>query len=834
MATIKQLSFAGGEIAPSLYGRVDTAKYATGLRTCRNGIVMRHGGVQNRSGTRFITEVKDSTKNVKLIPFIFNAAQTYMLEFGENYIRFIQNGLQTVLASATVPDWVTATQYEIGDIVEEPGASGTFYRANTAHLSSGANQPPNAVWTLLSSTILEIPTTYLESELPDLRFIQSADVITIAHPAHAPADLSRRSDINWALTDIVFAPNQGPPTGLAVAGTAGSTVFTYHVTAIAASTFEESLAAIIVSAAFTDPDAASHTITWVAPTGAQEFNIYLEVNGVPGFIGIAVGTSFVNDGISPDTTDSPPIASTVLAATNDFPTAVTNYQQRLVFANTNNDPEKVFASRTALRTNMTGSTPQQADDAVFFTLQANRVNSIQHLIDIGTLIVFTSGGEWEIRGNEAGILVPAEPNTRQHSYNGSTRLRPLVINANALYVQARGSIIRDLGFDFQADGYRGNDLTIFASHLFDNFTLVDWDFQQIPHSVVWVVRSDGTLLGLTYVREHEIVGWHRHDTDGTFENVAVIPNGNEDDVYVVVRRNINGTLLRYIERFATRQVDEDGIEDSIFMDSSLSRDGNNTTAITMTLSGGPPWTALASLTLTASAPFFVSGDVGNAIHLRDATGDEVRCEIIAFTSTTIVTVRPHKDVPLTLQGVGVTTWGHAIDLLTNLSHLEAKDLSILADGFVVGSPNNDTYDPKFTVSGGQVTLDRPYVVIHVGLPYITDFYTLDVDFPDGETLADKDKLIQRLTVFLETSRGLFTGAEPPTDDTVDAKEGLTELKVRQSESTDDPVRLSTETEDVNFEGNWNEHGRTFMRQLEPLPLAVLSIATAGYLPIRGR
>jgi len=162
------LSFAGGEVAPNIYARPDLVKYATGLRTCRNMVVMRSGGVQNRPGTRFVVEVKDSTQRVKLIPFIFNQQQTYALEFGNQYIRFIKDGAQLTLTSAGVADWLTATAYVVGDLVEDPGASGNFFYAIVAHTSSGANQPPNAsFWYTIPSSAYEIPTPYLEAELPE-------------------------------------------------------------------------------------------------------------------------------------------------------------------------------------------------------------------------------------------------------------------------------------------------------------------------------------------------------------------------------------------------------------------------------------------------------------------------------------------------------------------------------------------------------------------------------------------------------------------------------------------------------------------------------------------
>lgn len=776
MTTLKQGSFAGGELAPSLYARTDQVKYTTGLRTCRNMVVLRHGGVSNRPGTQFIAEVKDSSKKVRLIPFVFNADQTYVLEFGNLYMRVIRQGVQL----------------------------GAPY---------------------------EIATPYVEADLPTLQYVQQGDVITIVHPNYAPRTLTRTGHTAWTLALITFAPGQDPPTNVAIAGGAGALQYTYHVTAVSA-TGEESLAATKTQAGLDLPTVTSHTITWTAPAagGAVSYNVYQVVSGVPSYVGQAIGTTFFYDGlVAPDTLDTPPVARNPFSGAGNWPSTVMFYQQRLVLANTDNNPETVYMSRIGHHYNFTVSSPLQQDDAVTFLMASRQVNEVRSLLDLGALIVLTAGGEWAVKGDSSGAITPTEINARQHSYNGGAELMPIIVDATALYIQARSTIVRDIGFEVATDGYRGNDLAIFAAHLFEGFTLTDWAYQQIPQSVVWAVRSDGTLLGLTYVREHQVWGWHRHDTLGTYENVVVVPEGGEDVPYVVVNRTIDGNTVRYIERFFTRVVDEDAIEDSVFMDSVLSFDGTNDTATTMTLSGGPPWTRGNTFTLTASAPFFVAGDVGNAIHLW--VGDDVlRCEITAYTSTTIVTVRPHKDVPATMQGVALTTWGKAVDTFTGLDHLEAEDIAAFADGFVTANPNNNAYTTK-TVASGSVTLDRPYVVVHIGLPYISDVETLDIDTPESGALVDKNKNITELTMFVEKTRGVWAGAAPPSDDDDDPKEGLYELKVRNLEGYDDPVDLKTERVQITLQSEWNSNGRVFMRQLDPLPITILDTAPGGYVPL---
>jgi hypothetical protein len=184
VANVVQRSFAAGELAPELYARTDQVKYATGLRTCRNFLVQKHGGVANRPGTRFIAEVKDSSKAVRLLRFVFNASQTYVLELGDHYARFYQNGGRVTVAG--VPAWSNATNYVIGDLVVSGGVNYYCVQAHINHV------PPNATyWYALTGVIYEIPTPWGTADLPDLDYAQSADVVTLVHPSYPPQELKR-------------------------------------------------------------------------------------------------------------------------------------------------------------------------------------------------------------------------------------------------------------------------------------------------------------------------------------------------------------------------------------------------------------------------------------------------------------------------------------------------------------------------------------------------------------------------------------------------------------------------------------------------------------------
>lgn len=938
MSTTVQRSFSGGEIAPSCYARTDFVKYATGLRTCRNLLIQRHGSARLRPGTGMVVEVKTSSLAVRLLKFVYNDDQAYLMEFGDRYIRWVQRG---------------------GQIVD-------------------------------GDTVYEIATPYVVADLPALQIVQSADVITITHPSYATRELKRLAQTSWTLTMKVYGPSINPPTNLVLSGGSTGAERWWAVTAIKEGSFEESLASIISDVDRVPSSGTPVQVVWDTVADAISYNVYRSVDsqtfglinssgGVPleqddsswtdsdsiasigsansrgvavdqcrnpltlsattkaydgkytvrGLVrtltrnvttedqtGDAVGrvfvyysrdgesrvqvddvildhlpagsgsasvggfdsdltivvpdngysaltidlvpvvdsgsgdadswdyeldagaavvawnsgaTQFTDAGDAPELSIAPPSAPNLFASTDNYPAAVAHYQQREVYGGSNAEPEKVYASRTGSFNSFTVSTPLQDDDAISFALAGREVNRIRHLLDVGRLIAFTSAEIKIIQGDDSGILRPDSINPQKLAKHGIGTLRPLEVDDSAVYVQARGTIVRDLN-PIQADAYQGTDLTVFAAHLFLGKQIVDWDYAETPHSILWLVMSDGTMAGLTYLREHGIVAWHRHDTDGHVENVCTVPEGDEDRVYLVVRRTINGETKRYIERMAAVTfTDTVRFTDVMYMDSALTYNGWNAGAVTVTLSGGVDWDEEEQVTATTSASTFSAGDVGNALFLvlLDEDGvetDRVRLAIEAYTSPTVVRVRADKTIPVALRDAATLQWARAVDSVSGLAHLEGKAVSVFADGYVVASPNNTVAEyPEIVVTGGAITLDQPYAVIHVGLPYIGDLQTLDIDSPGPRTIKDKKGLVSRVLLMVEESRGVFVGPGwGPTDD--DPLANMQEARTRDDDAGYGPIDLVTDTLEVPIETDWNSNGRLLVRQVDPLPLTVLSIA----------
>jgi hypothetical protein len=578
-----QRSFAGGELAPALHARADVVKYVTGLRTCRNFLVQRHGGVANRPGFRFIGACKTNSITVKLLRYVSEKpGESMLLELGNGYIRFYLNGAALNVVLGSVGPYSGVTNYVIGDLVQ---AAGVVYYALVDNV--GVAPPSVGTWYPFVGTLFELPSPF-GADLPN--WVQSSRVITLTHKDHPPYELiNGGSTTTWVLRPVSTATTVPAPTGLAVApgGGAGTRSIGYVVTAAAADTFEESLpSGQVINLAVGPPTpAAPDVLTWTPVVGAAEYNVYCDPfgNGTYGFIGTATGAaSFNAHGQDPDFSVTPPLPTTLFSAVNGYPNVAAYFQQRRFFGYTNDNPDAIYGSRTGFPSNFGVSQPLQSDDALSFKIAGNNHNPVRHLLALKTLVVLTDAGEWTVSGAVAlgsSIASPLQPNNliaQQQTYIGAGAAVPVIIGNAIIYVQARGSILYDLQFDQQVEGLGGRDLSVFAAHLFEGFGISELDYAQNPQSIVWACRSDGILLGLTYLRDQDVWGWHRHDSGAAcrFEHVCVVPEASGDTVYVITRRTINGGFVRYIEKLEKRLIGTATFDtDVFFVDAGLSYSG---------------------------------------------------------------------------------------------------------------------------------------------------------------------------------------------------------------------------------------------------------------------
>lgn len=755
-----QTSFNAGEFAPSLEGRVDLGKYNSGCKAMVNMIPMVQGPARRRSGTRFVNEVKDSSDRTWLIRFEFSETQAFILEFGDEYIRFYTN--QGQLLSGGSP-YEISTPYSASDLTN---ANGTL----------------------------------------KLRMVQSGDVIYIVHPSYPPKKLSRFADTNWTLTDVNFIGGPFLDVDPDQSATVYASAQTGTVTITAsASTF----AATDVGSLFLiEEEDLSKIKPWDA---GQELSVGQGSNGVNvqnilrrsdgktykcvtnDFAPAATPAKVIRTGgikpihtsgvaadgdgepKQPDNSDptvyregvdwefqdpgygwvkitaytsATQVTATVLSSlpqgvvggsnttnrwafgrwsnTRGWPSQVAFFRERLVFStgqilnfSVSGDFEN-FSSRNS-------SGEVAADQAITIEVASDTVNTVEWLAPADGLLIGTAGGEFlckELTTDE--VFGPGNVKIAQQSLYGSRSVVPVQVGETVLFVQRSGRKLRELVYEFASDKFKSSDLTVLAEHI-TNGGIVDIVYQQEPHSIVWVARADGILVGFTYNKEQDVLGWHRHPVggDGIVECMETIPNpnGTQDDLWMIVRRTIDGSTVRYIEFLEADFGDASDIDDAFFVDS------------------------------------------------------------------------------------GLTYSGSATSTITGLDHLEGEEVAVLVDGAA---------HPRRTVESGEIELQREGTKVHVGLPYQSYLQTmrLEAGAADGTAQGKTKRITQAVIRFLAT-----VGAKAgPTLDNLD------EIQFRRpSNPMDQALEPFTGDKLIEWPNGYDFDGYLIVSQEQPLPQTVVAI-----------
>lgn len=512
-----QRSFGGGEVTPEFFGMIADAKFQTGLALCRNFVIKPHGPAENRPGTEFVREVKDSSKLTRTLPFIYGFGQSLVIEFAVGAFRFHALG-QTVL-SGGVP-------YEV------------------AH-------------------------TYTEDELFEVTYAQSGDVVQLRHRNHPRRELRRLGATNWQLVDLTVGPEIDAPTGVSGTATPGSSPGTpfdtqYVVTALTAQGDESLQSSVVTVSNNLYDDGAYNTINWAARAGAVRYNIYKRAAGLFGYIGQTDQLTFQDDNIAPDLGATPPLDIDLFDGANDYPGAVAYDGQRKVEAGTDNQPQNLWFTRAGSEENFNFSIPAKDDDSIQIKVASRENNAIVHLVPMQDLIACTPSALWRVWGGMSEVITPLTVTAKEQTFVGAAQTKPLKVGNNMVYISSRNGHMHEFGFDGDRNGYISGDVSIRAPHLFEEDTIRSMTAQQDPFPVVWACATSGKLLGLTYLPEHQIAAFHWHDTEGEFEDATTIFEEGRDVTYVIVKRVIEGQTKRYLERFADRRFSDPG--DQFFVD----------------------------------------------------------------------------------------------------------------------------------------------------------------------------------------------------------------------------------------------------------------------------
>jgi hypothetical protein len=818
-----QTNFTRGEISPRLIGQVDLSAYKNAAETVENMTVFPQGGATRRSGTRFVCEVKDSSKVTRLIPFEFNVEQSYILEFGDQYIRFYKDNGQIVESDVTItgitqanPAVVTASShgYSNGDhvwinnVVGMTEVNGRRYTvANKTTNTFELSGVDSSSYTAYSSNgdgqkVYEIATPYTEAQVFDLRFAQSADVMYIVHPSHEPEKLSRTAHTTWTLADVDFGA-----TGPYLDASTSSTTLTPASSAVGTGVNVTASATTGINGGdgwqTTDVGRILKFNSGEAKITARTSTTVVVVTITKAFASTA-GTTGWQLGAWSDTTG--------------FPSTVTFYEQRLFYGGSTDFPQTIWASQSGSFDNFDVG-DSSAADAFIYTIATNKVNVIRFLSPAKDLIVGTAGGEFKVGRPLGEPLKPDNVNITQQTTYGSHTSQPIQIGADVLFVQKQRKKIRSFEFRFADDTYISPDLTLLSEHITDT-GVVDVDWAQEPDQIYWAVRDDGTLLGMTYLKEQEVLGWHRHIIGGKAVNCTITLTD-----YANIQ---TGTKLKFTKSDGT-EVTFTSTTGTAGTDEFKTETNNNTSATNLknAINAHADFTAtVASNVVTASettpqSTGYLTVVSQDTVRLAKVNESQAKVKSVSTISESaehqvwiiverIVngsTVRYVEYLDSTLNqdsALSGTVTGSSTKV-TSLDHLEGQTVQILID---------DAVYPKQIVSSGAVTIDLPSTfaskTIEVGLGYESTVKTLRVEAGSqvGTAQGSKKRYNEVIVRLYKTVGATINGDQIPFRSSAD--------------EMGEPIPAFTGDKRVTNLG-WNREGQITIKQTQPLPMTILSV-----------
>jgi hypothetical protein len=809
-----QTNFTAGELTPKLAGQVDFKKYNNGVETLENMTVFPQGGATRRYGSRFVAEVKDSSKITRLIPFEFNIEQSYILEFGDQYIRFFKDNGQITNASKNItnitqanPAVVTVTShgYSNGDDVwiNNVGGmtelNGRRFRianvtANTFELS-GVDSTGYTAYTSggTSADVYEIASPFTESMLYDIQFTQSADVMYIVQETLETRKLSRTGHTSWTLSTVEFI--NGPY----LDDNESSVTFTSSASGVGTGrTLTASASTFVCS----PNETGFHT---------EDIGRSVRLNDGWGVITAYISPTQVTWEIKQDIGSASASKDWALGAWSEhtgYPKTVSFFEQRLVFGGSTAYPQTIWASESGFYEHFHRGAGDPAD-AFIYTIAANKVNVIRWLAPARDLVVGTAGGEFKVGRPTGEPLQPDNVQITQQTTYGGYNTQPIQIGNSVLFVQRQRKKIREFSYRFEDDAYLAQDMTLLSEHI-TGTGITDVDYAQEPDSIYWAVRDDGTLLGLTYQREEDIVAWHRHILGGsyklTFNGASDVTGSGTDPNYngyititshglstgdQVVYSAGGGTKLSGLvdgETYYVYKIDANNIELASTYEQAIDR-----TVLQIGAGVG------ASHTIKANS------QVKSVATISEPTENQVWIIVRRRINGNIVQYVEYLD-PLIKLDSGLTGLvnGNSTSI-TGLDHLEGETVQILI---------GDAVYPNQTVTNGSITVGLPanssYKSIEIGLGYTSKIKTMRIEAgSQAGTAQGRKKRYNEVMVRLHKTVGIIING-----DQLPFRTSSTPMGQNIQEFTGDKRVINL---------GWDRDGQIQIEQQQPLPMTVLGI-----------
>ena len=847
-------NFTAGELSPRLEGRTDVSKYFNGCKKLQNFLIHPHGGASRRPGTKYVNTVKASANFTRLIPFEFNVEQAYILEFGNQYFRIHKDGgtvvdgssnaieVSTVYLTAQVAD-IKFTQsadvmyltHPLHPVQKITRTSHTAWTISEVAFLRGPMQDPNTTDTTLTSngrtgsgkTITASASTFVSTDVGRLLKLHdgfakvtgftSATVVTATVQENAEG----RSELMPAYVASTIAFYEGDPssTGLEhndrITDTTGSFI---------TQGFKVGQKATITGAGTSGNNITSGLIVQVS---ADTILFSPSVD----LVNEAAGQAITLNG---DLTADDNFSLGAFSTTTGHPAAVTFYEQRLVFGNTNAQPQTLFFSVGGSFEDFADGI--DADDALTYTIGSNQVNVIRYLASGRVLIVGTSGGEFAVSASGSSVpLSPTNAQIKRQANYGSANIQPIQVGNVTMFVQRASRKIRELVYNFDTDSYQAPDLTVLAEHITDT-GITDVAFQQEPDNIVWCVLTNGNLVGMTYRREEEVVGWHEHIVGGRFGECTVTVS---DYANIAVGTTLtftksDGSTVTFTSEAAggTSPASATGFRPNT---------NNNTTADNIftainahaDFTVANPSAAIVVITETIhSSTGFLSCLSSDTTRLETANESQAVVESIAVVPGDLNEDSLYMIVKRTVNGAtvrfieyfsafdfgndiedaffvdsGLTYSGSAATSISGLNHLEGQTVSILANGAT---------HPDKVVASGAISLDRSVTKAHIGLAYNSILQTMRVDAGGTEgTAQGKIKRIHDITLRLFNTAGISVGSSETEIDRIPFRSSANVMG--------SALPMFTGDKEVEFRGGFDNDGFIVIKQNQPLPATILAI-----------
>lgn len=845
-------NLVGGDISPLVHGRIDLPVYQKGAAKLQNFIAMTQGGAKYRCGTKFVRYTRLNKKAI-LIPFQFSDQQSYLIEATDQRFRFYKDSAVITESPKTItgitnasPGVVTSAAHGFanGDEVYIDSVSGLTQLNGLSFLVAGVtandftltdifgnaiNTTTYGVYTSggTASRVYEITTPYLEADLEQIQFAQNADTMYIANQNYEPRKLTRKGHANWTLA--TYTRTTDP--------------FTSTLKSISAVTLANP--GVFTSAAHGLSDGVRIFFSGVTGMTQLNGNFYLIKNS-------ATNTFTLTDlnGVDLDTSAFGAFGSGSMNILDKYPRAVTFTDTgRILFGGTRANPETVFGSKapstgTTDFDNFTNGT--SATDGITFTFAPilGRVDAIQALSNTSKAVVAVTFGT--IRrlygGTEQEAISPTSVTAKAVNAAGGAFTLPVTTGESFYYVQRDRRSLRSLEYDISSDGYTTTDRNLISEHLTVN-GIKQIIVQQGQPDIIWAVRYDGWILGLTFKEKEDISGWHRHYVGGkhlntkgitmTFGKVLWLGNMPRElkyqQLWFVVERRIGGQTVRSVEYMADQPefpirddyytgneaVDDakfksnlyETQKDSVHLDMAVTYDGG-AYGTTANAALTPSAVSGVGITLTATAAVFNSGMVGREIRKQyDINGDGGgRARITSYVSPTQVLADTTVAFDSTAQ-MAAGTWLMTATTISGLSHLEGETVKIVADGGTVADA---------VVTAGSITLTSPSTKVHVGYGYrgIVKYLNIDTGGQTGSAQA-KSRNMRKLSIRFYNTLGAQIGTNIYHMDR--------EVFRSTADITGRPTPPFSGIKEQSYSDSWEATNKqVLIMQEEPLPCTVLA------------